>query len=165
MRAQDSFDEFYAATYRRTLHQMYGLLADLAEAQDVTQEAYVRAWRDWSSVSDMADPQAWVRTVGWRLGADRLRHLRRAARQALLRRTPAPALAPSVATVALVAALKQLPADQRQVLVLHYLVDLPLAEVATEVGASMSAVKSRLARGRAALLPLMHDGYPEENYV
>ena len=48
-------------------------------------------------------------------------------------------------------ALRTLPADQRQALVLHHIVDLPVAEVAHEMGVAVGTVKSWLHRGRAAL--------------
>src|SRR3954452_1448438 len=85
MREAATFDEFYVVTRERTVHQMYAMLGDLGEAEDVTQEAYGRAWRQWAQVARMADPQAWVRTVAWRLAANSLRHRRRAARRLLLR--------------------------------------------------------------------------------
>jgi RNA polymerase sigma-70 factor (ECF subfamily) len=53
--------------------------------------------------------------------------------------------------VELVAALRQLPASHRRAIVLHHLVELPVAEVAEEMGASVSAVKQWLVRGRRAL--------------
>ena len=60
-----------------------------------------------------------------------------------------PALSPD--HVALVAALRTLPADQRRALVLHHLADLPVAQVAEETGVPVGTVKARLSRGRAAL--------------
>ena len=48
-------------------------------------------------------------------------------------------------------ALRALPVGQRQVLVLHHLAGLPVAEVAAELGLPAGTVKARLSRGRAAL--------------
>jgi RNA polymerase sigma-70 factor (ECF subfamily) len=53
--------------------------------------------------------------------------------------------------VALLAGLKQLPEEQRDAIVLHYLVDLPLEEIALRQGVPLGTVKSRLSRGRRAL--------------
>jgi RNA polymerase sigma-70 factor (ECF subfamily) len=53
--------------------------------------------------------------------------------------------------VALVAGLRSPPERQRTVLVLYYLADLPVDQVATELSCSAASVKSLLARGRAAL--------------
>jgi RNA polymerase sigma-70 factor (ECF subfamily) len=64
--------------------------------------------------------------------------------------------------VAVLTALDQLPADQRRALVLHHLCDLPVAEVAAEVGAPVGTVKARLSRGRAALQSLLADDLTPE---
>jgi RNA polymerase sigma-70 factor (ECF subfamily) len=53
--------------------------------------------------------------------------------------------------VTLVAALRRISETQRRVVVLHYLFGLSVSEIATETGASLSAVKARLSRGRQAL--------------
>lgn len=111
----------------------------------------------------MADPQGWVRTVAWRMALNRVRHLRVVSRSLRLRRELPGLPEVAVDNVLLVRALKRLPAAQRQAVVLHYLVDLPVEQVAFEVGASISAVKSRLARGRAALLPILADEPAEES--
>ncbi|WP_431876687.1 sigma factor [Micromonospora marina] len=50
MDGPEDFDAFYSATARRVVHHVYALCGDLAEAQDVTQEAYARAWQRWSTV-------------------------------------------------------------------------------------------------------------------
>ena len=130
MDGPEDFDAFYTATARRVVHHVYALCGDLAEAQDVTQEAYARAWQRWSTVGAYEDPEGWVRTVAWRLTANRWRGLRRwfAARARLGRETPAPG--PNPDRVALLAALRRLPDAQRLVVVLHHLHDLPVAEIA-----------------------------------
>jgi RNA polymerase sigma-70 factor (ECF subfamily) len=53
--------------------------------------------------------------------------------------------------IVLVAALRTLPMAQRRALVLHYLLDRSLADIAQETGASLGTVKSWLSRGRVAL--------------
>jgi RNA polymerase sigma-70 factor (ECF subfamily) len=103
-------------------------------------------------------PEAWVRRVALNLAAMGERSLRRRAR-ALLRLGPppqVPALGPE--TVDLHQALRALPLSQRQVIVLHHLVGLPVEEVARELRLAPGTVKSRLARGRAAMAStLEHD--------
>lgn len=51
----------------------------------------------------------------------------------------------------LMSALRQLPEKQRVAVVLHHVADLSVEAVAQETGSSISAVKQRLVRGRAAL--------------
>ena len=60
--------------------------------------------------------------------------------------------------MAVVAALGRLPEDQRRALVLHHIADLPVAEVAREVGVAVGTVKARLSRGRATLALLLAEG-------
>jgi RNA polymerase sigma factor (sigma-70 family) len=59
--------------------------------------------------------------------------------------------------VAVVRALAELEPDQRQVVVLRYLADLGTAEIAHELGVPEGTVKSRLARGRGRLAPLLDE--------
>jgi RNA polymerase sigma-70 factor, ECF subfamily len=66
----------------------------------------------------------------------------------------------SVEALALAEALRTLPIRQRQVLVLHYLVDLSVDEVARTLDMPDGTVKSLLARGRHALAAKL--GEPEE---
>jgi len=103
VRDTSGFDAFYAGTSRRVLHQMYAMTGNLADAQDLVQEAYARAWQRWSSVSTYDDPEAWVRKVGYRLGVSRWRKARN--RLAAHRRHGPDAWAapPSENTVAVVA--------------------------------------------------------------
>jgi RNA polymerase sigma-70 factor (ECF subfamily) len=94
------------------------------------------------------------------LAADRARSLRRQTR-ALVRLGPPPVVpAVSVETLALVQALASLPVRQRQAIVLHYLADLPVAEIAQALAVPSGTVKSLLARGRRGLAARL--GEPEE---
>jgi RNA polymerase sigma-70 factor (ECF subfamily) len=155
MRDAHSFDEFYRGTSARVLRYAYAVTGDMAEAQDLVQEAYTRAWQRWRAVSDHPSPEAWIRTVVARLATDRWRRMGRW-RAALLRSGPAePARPPSEDTVMLVAALRELPVAHRQALALHYLFDLPVAEIAAEAGVAVNTVKSWLSRGRAALAAVL----------
>jgi RNA polymerase sigma-70 factor, ECF subfamily len=154
-RAED-FDGFYIATRDRLFHALYAMTGDLAEAQDVVQEAYARAWQRWSTVSTYDDPAAWVRTVAWRLAVSRSRKARNRLGAALrLHAITPPVKEPSPDTAAIVAALRALPDTQRRALALHYLCDLSVDAVAAETGVSAGTVKSRLSRGRTALAAVL----------
>jgi RNA polymerase sigma factor (sigma-70 family) len=102
-------------------------------------------------VRDYDRPEAWVRRVAMNLAADRARSLRRQTRALLRLELPPQVPAVSVETLALVEALWTLPVRQRQAIVLHYLVDLPVEEIAQTLGVPGGTVKSLLARGRRAL--------------
>jgi RNA polymerase sigma-70 factor, ECF subfamily len=149
------FDTFYRGTVARLTRYAYGLTGDPGEAQDLVQEAYTRAWRHWRRVGAYEDAEAWLRLVVSRLVSDRWRRLlvRRAAAAGTAPLPPVPP--PSEETVLLVAALRQLPFEQRRAVVLFHLLDRSLADVATETGANLSTVKTRLSRGRAALAALL----------
>jgi len=152
-----SFDAFYRASYQRQLLYAYALTGNVADAQDVVQEAYVRAWQRWDHIRRYDQPEVWLRTVAWRLAANRWRALRNATRTLVRLGASSEVAEPSPDTVALVAALRQIPDAQRRAIVLHHLCGLSVDEVAVEVDASVNPVKSRLARGRAALAPLLAD--------
>jgi RNA polymerase sigma-70 factor (ECF subfamily) len=162
MAGAEEFDAFYTATVRRVVHHVYAVCGDLAEAQDVVQEAYARAWQRWSRLSGYEDPEAWVRTVAWRLAANRWRGVRRwwAARSRL--GAPPPAPGPTPDRVAVVAALRRLPESQRRVVVLHYLYGLTVAEIATSTEMPPGTVKVYLSRARTALAALLGNDDKED---
>lgn len=122
MRDATSFDEFYRSTSRRMLRYGYAVVGDHAEAQDLVQEAYARAWRQWGRLTTHPAPEAWLRLVIARLATDRWRRLH--GWRSMLSRTgpPEPVPPPSEDGVLLAGALRRLPAAQRQALALHYLV-------------------------------------------
>ena len=152
-----SFDEFYAATAVRVVRHSYALTGNIADAQDIAQEAFARAWQRWGFVSECSSPEAWVRQVATNLATTRWRRDRtaRAARRELAVRQYAPEISPN--TVALVAGLRKLPERQRVVLVLHYLADQPVDQIATDLGCPVGSVKAWLSRGRAALAAVMDE--------
>lgn len=156
------FDDFYAASFRPAVRQLYALIGDAEEARDCVQEAFIRAWSNRRALDVTGQPEAWIRTTAHRLAISRWRRRVRARRAPDRALTP-PASVPGAGPerVALMTALQQLPYPQRQALVLHHLADLPVAAIAAEVGAPEGTVKARLARGRAALANLLADDLEE----
>ena len=147
-----AFATFYATSYPRLVGQVFAVTGDLADAEDAVQEAFVRASARWGKVCRYDHPEAWVR---------RALTMRRRARRRLaaLNRlgTPAPAPPLTVDAVALAEALRQLPARQRQAVVLHHGLGLPVDEVAGQLGVPAGTVKSWLWRGRQALAGLLDE--------
>ncbi|WP_430783934.1 sigma-70 family RNA polymerase sigma factor [Actinoplanes sp. G11-F43] len=145
------FDGFYRDTSRRLLRYAYGLTGDAAEAQDLVQEAYARAWQRRRRLAGYDDPEAWLRLVVNRLSTDRWRRIGiRRARAAA--EPPAPPVEPpSEDVVLLVRAMRALPDRHRRALALHYLLDRSITEIAEETGSTPNTVKSWLSRGRTAL--------------
>lgn len=66
-----AFDELYATSYRRLVAQIYTMCGNLPEAQDCVQEAFVRAWDKRRTLDPDQYPEAWVRTVAYRLAVSR----------------------------------------------------------------------------------------------
>ncbi len=147
-----SFDEVYAAHYADLTVQLYAYFGDRQEAQDVVQEAFCRALARWPAVAAYDDPVAWVRRVAWNLAVSKWRRARTAL--SFLHRQRADdhhVDGPSPERVALVTALATLPDKQRRAMVLHYLADMTVAEIADREGVAEGTVKSWLHRARAAL--------------
>ena len=145
------FTAFYRATYSQIVGQVYPILGTFAEAEEVAQEAFSRAATHWAKVSTYDRPDAWVRRVAVNLSMSLSRRTRRRAAALLgLAREPVVEADP-LNRLALVEALNKLPPRYRVVLTMHYLVDLPIRDVADELGLPVATVRTRLARGRRRL--------------
>jgi RNA polymerase sigma-70 factor (ECF subfamily) len=125
-------------------------VGDLVEAQDAVQEAFCRAWSRWERISDYEDPAGWVRRVAWNLATSQWRRARRSMIFTRQLRTE-PVEGPGPDRIVLAEALASLPRNHRRAVILHYLGDLSVAEIADECGVAEGTVKSWLHRARAAL--------------
>ena len=157
MQTAVDLNELYDASYRRLVVQIYAVCGDLAEAEDAVQDAFVTALRKRSGLGAVGNPEAWVRTVA----LNRVRHGWR--HTSVVRRYQAKVPGPQGPVevgpehVALVTALAEVDADQREAVVLHYLADLPVAEIASQLAIPEGTVKSRLSRARDRLAGLLDD--------
>jgi RNA polymerase sigma-70 factor (ECF subfamily) len=152
----ESFDEFYQATYSRLVGQLYPVIGSLSEAEQIVQEAFVRALARWSRVRQYDLPEAWVRRVALNLASNELRRAR-SRLAALARLGPKledPPPMPEEAAI-LMDALRRLPVTHRQALLLHYALDLPVDEVAVQLRLPPGTVRGRLFRARARLRKLL----------
>lgn len=156
----DQLRELYAACAPR----LVGILAvaaagDVREAEDVVHEAFVRLLTRWAVVRRYDDPEAWVRSVAFRLLSNRRRKARNhaAALNRVAARTVRPVDPPDADRVDIGVLLAELPVEQRQVVVLHYLVDRSVEQVAEDLRLPVGTVKSRLSRARAALAAALAD--------
>jgi len=155
----EAFDELYAATRERLTVQLTALAGDSSEAQDLVQEAFVRAWIRWDTVGAYEDPEGWIRRVAFNLGVSRWRRARRLVlRPSLAGALPsAPGLQPDTSTngpgepLGVIAALQALPVSERRAVILHHVAGLSVEEVAAEIGSPVGTVKSWLSRGRRRL--------------
>jgi RNA polymerase sigma-70 factor, ECF subfamily len=154
-----SFETFHAATYRRLVGQIFALLGDVEEAEDVVQDAFARAWFHWRRIRAYDSPEAWVRRVAFNQAFNSTRRARR--RLAALARHGPELDVPAVSADRLDVhhAMVRVPARQREVLVLAYVAGLSLEEIAVQLRLPMGTVKSRLARGRRALAEQLGETY------
>jgi RNA polymerase sigma-70 factor, ECF subfamily len=153
LQAADDFEAFYRGAYPRLVGQLFLVAGNMHEAEDCVQEAFVRAALRWRALRQYDQPELWVRRVAMNLANDGFRRARRRllalARFGDQRRTEAQPAA--VDQLELAAALGRLNSGQRQVVVMHHLLDLPVDEVARQLGLPAGTVKSRLARAREIL--------------
>lgn len=146
----DILRDVFEVSYRRLVVQLYGVTGDLAEAEDVVQEAFVRAVAARNRFRRVDNHEAWLRTTAIHLHRNRFRKMRNFSR--IRHRLEHPTDPAGLEEhVWVINALRALPEHQRQVLALHYLADLSVNEIAAALGCATGTVKSRLKRGREAL--------------
>lgn len=148
------FQSFVAARWSRLVRTAYLLTGDRHDAEDVTQTALAKAYRSWRRVSRMDSPEAYVRRMLVSCNNDRFRKRRVAER--LTDCVPDTSVRDNAVAWAdernvLMAALAQLPARQRAVVVMRYWEDLSEAETADVLGCSPGTVKSQASKALAKL--------------
>lgn len=157
-----SFDEL-ARRYRPAVTRQLAATVGPEEAQDVAQEAFLRAFR---ALPRLTSPQAfgsWLRRIAQRCAGRRGRSLRRregleAPLDAVVLAT-CPSLAPGPEEVAIDAmfqegalgAIRSLPEPYRETVELRYVQDMPLKRIAAYQGISSEGVKWRIRRALAML--------------
>ncbi|WP_034594117.1 SigE family RNA polymerase sigma factor [Hamadaea tsunoensis] len=154
MSGRRDFAEFYTAAFAPLTSQLHAFVGDHAEAQDLVQEAFCRALTKWPTVSTYDDPFSWVRKVAWNLAISRWRRARRL-RLRHRELVPPDVEPPTAGEVDLTRALGELPAQHRQVVVLHYLADMSVAEIAEFTGSPEGTIKAWLHRARRTLAGLL----------
>lgn len=160
MAGEDHVREVYDASYRRLVVQLFALTGDLADAEDAVQEAFVTALGKGRAFDHLDNHEAWLRTVALNHVRNRWRHadVVRRLRAKVPGPTPDDPVGPE--HVALVEALGTLDLPHRTVVVLHYLADRSVGDISRELGIPEGTVKTRLARSRELLAPLLSE--PEE---
>lgn len=150
------WEDVYTGQYRRLVTLVTAVAGSRAEAEEAVQEAFVRGLGLTGRRAVVDDPEGWLYRVAVNLIRSRWRHAVRGRRAATrLSSVYEAGLDRSDDRIVLLAALRRLPFEQREALVLHYLADLPLIAIATRVDAPLGTVKARLSRGREALARLL----------
>jgi RNA polymerase sigma-70 factor (ECF subfamily) len=158
------FEELYAAQFHSLVLQINAYIGDLAEAQDLVQEAFCRALPRWDKLATYDNPVDWVRRVAWNLAISGWRR-RRTATAFLRRQRQQHVSGPNPDRVALTQALATLPETQRRVFVLFYLANRTVLEIAEQEKAPEGTVKSWLHRARAAVAAQLTDHRQETGNV
>jgi RNA polymerase sigma-70 factor, ECF subfamily len=158
-----AFDELIGPRLPRLVRTARAIVRDEALARDVVQDTCVQAWRELASVRDPARFDAWLTQVlvnGCRSALRRVsrRSVREIPMDDPITGEPRGGHATEgllgdrvVEAEALRRAFLRLDGDQRSLLVLHYVEDRPVGEIAKVLGMPSGTVKWRLSRARAAL--------------
>jgi len=158
------FEQLLGQYRRPVLNFVRRLIGDAAEAEDVAQEVFVRAYRHFGEYDASRKFSTWLFAMARNAAIDRLRHRARRATEPLEAAGPvADAASVSGEVVAreterrVAAAVAALPEEQRTVVVLSVYQGLSHAEIAAVMEVSEKSVESRLYRARAVLRERLGD--------
>ncbi len=148
----EPFERFFEREKARVLALVLPLRRLPFAAEDVVQEAFLRAYRDWERIGRYENPGAWVRRVAMNLATSRFRKLQSEAK-ALARLAGASSASSELIPVgdSLWNEVRRLPKRQAQVVVLTYVEDLSSEQTAAVLEISPSTVRKHLSRARRTL--------------
>ena len=162
-REPGAFEELVDRTGRQVYTLAYRLVGDRHEAEDVAQEAYLRAYRSLRGFRGDARFETWLHRI---VANAAMTHLRRRGRfgdllsdqgaEVLSLQPAARQVEETVEEDEVKRALQALPLSQRTVVVLKDIYGFSCQEIAEEVGATEGAVKVRLHRARKRLKELIY---------
>ena len=143
-----AFEELIAVMERPLLYYAASLTGNTDSALDVLQEVWIKAFRGIRKLKNPGSLRSWLYTITHGIAVDRIRkNYSREQAEKVQYEDFQEAEEPSFAeedTAAVHAALNQIGLHHREVLILHFLEDLSLAEIAEVVGCSEGTVKSRI---------------------
>ena len=149
----ERFDDFYRREFRLVVGLAYVLSGSRNSAEDLAQEAFMAAHREWEKLQAYDNPGAWVRRVvanksvsSFRRSATEMKAL---AKLAARRMEPLNEMEPEDAEFW--GHVRDLPKRQSQAIALFYLEDRPVEEIARILGCAASTAKVHLHKGRANL--------------
>ena len=155
----EPFDVFYLREFPKVVGLLHGLLGSRLVAEELAQETFLVAYRDWGRISRLDNPRAWVRRVAINQRGSFLRaYLRQQTRErdaAVRHEDDGIKLADEHAEVW--QAVRTLPPLQAQVIALHYYEDYSVAQVAAALGRAPGTIKAQLHHGRRKLARLLGD--------
>jgi RNA polymerase sigma-70 factor (sigma-E family) len=146
----------YAAHWRRLVRLAVLLVRDQGVAEEVVQDAFIALHGRWGRLRDPDKALAYLRQSVVNRSRSVLRH------QGVVRRMAPRLVVPEASEEddgstrsAVLNAMRQLPARQREVMAMRYYLDLSETEIAETLGISRGAVKSHASRGAATLRTLL----------
>jgi RNA polymerase sigma factor (sigma-70 family) len=151
-----AFAELVRPQYQAAFRVAYGMLHDVAEAEDAVQEAAFKAWKRLSNLREGASLRPWFLAIV----ANQCRTVSKGRWWSVLKGEPPETQGRSVdlaAAVDLRRALRRLGHDERLVLVLRYYLDMPFEEIATTLGISTKAARNRVERAVRRLRPIVQN--------
>jgi RNA polymerase sigma factor (sigma-70 family) len=154
--SEETFVVFFRQEYPAIERAVLMIVRDRGRAEDIAQDAFVQLFARWTKVERYERPGAWVRRVAIRMA---VRTARREQRRAALERQRGEPVVDPIPDVDLAAAIRSLPVDQQAALVLFYMEDLPVADVAQILDRPEATVRSTLHRARTRLAEMLgHEG-------
>src|SRR5580692_8878494 len=157
----EDFSAFVMSRWPGLVRLAFGLTGDRWAAEDIAQATLARAFVAWRRVRRADDPDAYLRRILVNTSNRRFRRRRVAEQPGDPPETAVEGPADLVGErSALLAALRQLPPRQREVIVLRYWADLTDAQIAATLGCSPGTVRSQLSRALAKLResPVLAEG-------
>jgi RNA polymerase sigma-70 factor (ECF subfamily) len=159
---ESSFSQLMTENQRRVFQIAYGVLGNSADAEEVAQEVFLRAYQKFRSLRDPQKFRGWVNRISFRLALNRQRGLRRR----MVRDTAwhdsaidtldgAKNAEDRVLAEKLRTQIEQLPEKCRRVLQLSIVEDMDATDVAAILGIPSGTVRSRLHTARKLLLEAM----------
>lgn len=141
------------ANYPRLVAQLCMITLNAAEAQDVVQEAYARAWQRWSSIRELPNPTGWVRHMAIKASNRRWRRFLSKVGFGRFKSGASPSDDPQHQAV--LNALGQIPLYRRRVLVLADVAQIPVVEIADMEGLDIGVTDARVSYAQRELNELL----------
>ncbi|MFQ3592030.1 MAG: sigma-70 family RNA polymerase sigma factor [Gemmataceae bacterium] len=154
------FDELYERHSREVWALVYARCLNSHTAMDITQEAFLRLWRDWDAAEPILNPRAWLLRVARNLAEDYAKsafrrfgtHPPQTMHGVQSREdSPLDRLAREETFDQLRELLEEMPSADREVLTLRYALDYDTDQIAELLGINSTAVHMRLSRARQRL--------------
>lgn len=154
-REMEAFEAFYRGSFSSVLRASIAFCGDQDLAREATQEAFSRCLARWHRLHDKEWREGWVMRAAFNQCRRHWRYLGRERGIAERVTHPSGAYELGGADPDLAAAIGALPSRQREAILLYYLADNSIADVATVMDLSEGAVKSHLFKAREGLKRLL----------